>query len=339
MGINQHEKATARPLLQSTSSLWQSIGPGAFAAPMGLLGCAHVLHQLSVMEGAPFAAASTGLFALGGAALVVLTLLYVARGLTVKGGIRADFSDPVKVNFTAAFAIALILAARGLGLYALPGAHSLLLAGASASFLLAVLVVRQWFRLAIAPGDITPAWLIPVASTLVAAKALGDAGFPTLGFFIAGLGFFCWLMVLPLVLRRLIVEPALPRALMPTLFILIAPPGLAANAALTLLPEPLALPLALTCLGIGLFFLAVLVSMVRDFEKAGFSPAVWSYTFPTAAMASAGLAIAAASGGSGLTLMAHGLAGLNIALTLGVSVMAVRNLRQRAGNKKAAPAG
>lgn len=339
MGINQHETVTASPLLQSTSSLLQSIGPGIFAAPMGLLGCAHVLHQLSVMEGAPFAVASTGLFVLGGAALVVLTLLYVARGLAVTGGIKADFSDPGRLNFSAAFAIALIFAARGLGLYGLEGAQMLLLAGAATSFLLAVLVVRQWFRLAIAPGDITPVWFIPVASTLVAAKALGDVGFPTLGLFIAGLGFFGWLMILPLVLRRLIVEPALPRDLTPSLFILITPPGLAANAALTLLPETLALPLALTCLGIGLFFLAVLVSMFRDFEKAGFSLAAWSYTFPTAAMASAGLAIAAASGGSGLTLMAHGLAGLNIALTLGVSVVAVRNLRQGAGNKKAEPAG
>lgn len=332
MEINQHETATVTPLLQR-------IGPGVFSAPMGLLGCAHVLHQLSLTEGAPFAAASTGVFVIGAAVLVVLTLLYAARGFVVKGGVRADFSDPVKMNFSAAFAIALVLGAGGLGIFGLPGAEPLLLAGSAASFVCAVVVVRQWFRLAIAPGDITPDWFVPVASTLVAAKALGVGGFPTLGFFMAGLGFFGWLMVLPLVLRRLIVEPMMPRDLMPTLFILIAPPGLAANAALTLLPETLALPAALTCLGIGIFFLAVLVTMFVDFEKAGFSLAAWSYTFPTAALASASLAVAAQTGISGLVLMAHGLAGLNIALTLGVSVMAVRNLCQRAGNKKAAPAG
>lgn len=306
---------------------------------MGLLGCAHVLHQLGLTEGAPFGAGSKCVFVIGAVVLVVLTLLYAARGLVVKDGLRADFSDPVKMNFSAAFAIALILGAGGLGIFGLPGAEPLLLAGALASFVCAVVVVRQWFRLAVAPAAITPAWFVPVASTLVAAKALGEGGFPTLGLFMAGLGFFGWLMVLPLVLRRLIVEPKMPRGLMPTLFILIAPPGLAANAALTLLPETLALPAALTCLGIGLFFLAVLVTMLGDFEKAGFSLAAWSYTFPTAALASAGLAITAQAGISGLVLMAHGLAGLNIALTLGVSVLAVRNLRNKPTQKKAAPAG
>lgn len=317
----------------------QGLGPRVFAAPMGLLGSAHVLHQLGLVEGSPFGFLARSVFAIGGAVLVILVLLYVARGFVVEGGIKADFSDPVEMNFGSGFAIAVTLAAGGLAIHELPGAQALLLVGASLSFFFGVIVVRQWLRAPVDLHLISPVWFIPVAGTLVAAKALGDGGFETLGFLIGGFGFFGWLMVLPLIVRRLITEPELPGPLLPTLFILIAPPGLAANAALTLLPETLALPLALACLGLGIFFLAVLVSMARDFEKAGFSMAVWSYTFPTAAMASAGLAIAAAPGGAGLTLMAHGLAGLNIALTLGVSVMAVRNLRQRAGNKKAAPAG
>lgn len=311
-------------------TLLERISPGIFAAPMGLLGSAHVLHQLSAMEGAPFEALSKAVFVVGAAVLAILTLLYCARGVAVKGGIRADLAHPVKMNFGSGFAIALTLAAGGLAIHELPGAQALLLTGAGTSFFFGVIVVRQWLRRPFEAHLISPVWLIPVAGTLVAAKALGDGGFEVPGLLIGGLGFFGWLMILPLILRRLIIEPELPARLRPTLFILVAPPGLAANASLTLLPEPSAMPLALMCLGMGLFILAVLVTMFRDFEKAPFSIASWSYTFPTAAMASAALSIAAGSDLQSLTLLAHTLAGLNIALTLGVSVIAARALRQAA---------
>lgn len=315
--------------------LLSHIGPGLFAAPMGLLGSAHVLNQLFQMEGAPFDGLASAVFVLGALVLLGATLLYGARALTVEGALRADFSDPVKMNFGSALGIALILLARGLSLYDLGGASQLLTLGCAVSIGFAVLVVRQWFTLAFAVSSISPAWFIPVASSLVAAKALADAGSPTLGALVGGLGFFGWLMLLPLIVRRLIVEDKLPAPLTPTLFILIAPPGLAANAVLSLGSGPIAVLLALGCLGIGLFFLAVLATMLRDFERARFSLTAWSYTFPTAAMASAALSIAAVSDAPGLVLLAHALAVLNIVLTLGVTVFAARALRKR----KTAPAG
>lgn len=332
---NQHSNQHGNTSPARSPGLLSSIGPGLFAAPMGLLGTAHVLYQLFQMEGAPFGALASAVFVLGGLVLLGVTLLYGARALTVAGALRADFSDPVKMNFGSALGIALILLARGLALYDIAGASQLLALGCALSIGFAVAVVRQWFTLAFAPGSISPAWFVPVASTLVAAKALADAGSPILGALIGGLGLFGWIMLLPLIVRRLIVEEKLPAPLTPTLFILIAPPGLAANAALALVSGPLALGLALACLGIGLFFLAVLATMLKDFERAGFSLAAWSYTFPTAAMASAALSLAAVSGTPGLTLLAHGLAGLNIVLTAGVAVFAARRLRQ----KKTAPAG
>lgn len=309
-------------------ALLHHVGPGFFAAPMGLLGTAHVLRQLFQIEGAPFDAAASAAFVLGGLVLLGVTLLYGARALTITGAIRADFTDPVKMNFGSAFGIALILLARGMAFYDRSGAMEVLFLGCAASFGFAVLVVRQWFTQAFAPAALSPAWFVPVASTLVAAKALADAGFPILAALIGGLGFFGWIMVLPIIVWRLVIDEKLPAPLIPTLCILIAPPGLAANAALSLLAGPLALVSALACLGLGLFFLAVLATMLGDFEKAGFSLAAWSYTFPTAAMASAALSIAAVSGTPGLSLLAHGLAGLNIVLTVGVTVFALRALRR-----------
>lgn len=312
-----------------SQALLNRIGPGFFAAPMGLLGTAHVLHQLFQMEGTPFETAAKGVFVIGGAVLLIVTLLYGARVFIIKGAVRADFSDPVKMNFGSAFGIALILLARGMALYEIPYALELLLAGSVISFGLAVLVMRQWIVLPFKSSDISPAWFVPVVSTLVAAKALADAGFVVSGALIGGLGFFGWLVLLPLVLRRLVVGEKLPPTLIPTLFILVAPAGLAANAALSLLPDPLALPLALACFGSGLFFLAVLATLLPEFERAGFSVAIWSYTFPSAAMASAGLALASAMGSAGFILLAHALAGLNIVLTTGVAVLAYRHIRKR----------
>ncbi len=322
------DQENGTPPVQSIPLL-ERISPGIFAAPMGLLGSAHVLRQLSATEGAPFGAASGGVFVAGAVLLIILTVIYGARGLTVRGGLRADLLDPVKMNFGSGFAIAVTLAASGLAMRGLPGATVLLFIGAAASFLFGVIVVRQWLLNPFEPYLITPIWFIPLAGTLVAAKALGDGGFPVLGLLMGGLGFFGWVMMLPFILRRLIIEPELSDLLLPTLFIIIAPPGLAANAALALLPEAAAMPLALLCLGIGLFFLAVLATMFREFERAPFSLAVWSYTFPSAAMASAALSIAVRSEVSGLTLLAHGLASLNMALTLGVSIAALWHLRKR----------
>jgi tellurite resistance protein len=312
---------------QTQASFLDRVKAPIFAAPMGLFGLGHVLAGLYRAEGGLFSLLSEGVFVFAGVLLIGLSLAYGVKCALKQGAFWDDFKDPVAMNFGSAFAIAVLLGARALDPYAPSLAEPLLVFGGAASFGFGVLVVRQWLTSPFAPEAICPPWFVPVAGNLVAAKALFDGGFEGLGFFFGGLGLVGWAMLLPILLYRLVVSPELPMVLRPTLFIFVAPPGLTASASLSLLPPEAGVLFASLALGFGLFFLAVLATMVRNFEKAQFTTAWWSYTFPTAAMASGGLSLAAATGSSGQMMVGHGLAGLNIALTLGVMIASLRHLR------------
>lgn len=170
--------------------------------------------------------------------------------------------------------------------------------------------------------------VFPVAGNLLAAQHLADLGLDLLALFVGGLGFFGWLMVLPIIFRRLILATELTPVLLPSLFILIAPPGLAASAALAMLPPEVGAFLAAMTLGFGLFLLIVLITLRGHLEKSPFSMSWWAYTFPTAALASGALDLAMVMEASGLIVLAEVLASLNLALTAGVGLIALINLRK-----------
>ncbi|MEZ5167041.1 MAG: hypothetical protein R2695_11340 [Acidimicrobiales bacterium] len=150
--------------------------------------------------------------------------------------------------------------------------------------LLLLAFVGRWLTASIEPEELTPTWFLPTAGFMTSALTWPQVGSDLLPWMIVGVGATTWLMLLPLVFRRLLFEPPLAPALRPTLMIMAAPFGLAAGSALELDGQHsdwVALPLV----SAGSFLVLVFATDWRFLTSAGVTLTWWAATFPQAVLA------------------------------------------------------
>jgi tellurite resistance protein len=161
-------------------------------------------------------------------------------------------------------------------------------------------------------GHVNPAWFIPVVGNVLVPIAGVRFFDPEISWFFFSVGIVFWLVLLTIVMYRLFFHAALPERLLPTLFILVAPPAAAflAYVALTGAVDAFARILYYSSLALTL----LLTSNALRFLKARFFLSAWAYSFPLAAVTIATLAMAQRVGGAGFEW-------LGIALLAALSVV------------------
>ncbi len=287
---------------------------------MGVLGLGLVWRHIVWVEPSarPIAEA---ILLIGLFLLVTLMTLYALRTVRYRTNLIADANTPATLNFIATFSISVLLAAEALRPHNLLLAHIFFLIGTFAGLAIAVRSVHCWFTKSIDAKDIDPGWFLPVVGNLVAPSIAAPLGYATIGWLILGFGLIGWFMLLPLIVYRLIVEPELPKSLRPTLFIMIAPPGLATSAFIAM-NGPVQVLWPALFFGFGLFFCLCLAAMVRDFLEVPFQLSWWSYTFPLHAMTIAAFSLDRAFPLPGLTEIAFLLTGITTTITGWVCIKA-----------------
>lgn len=265
-----------------------------------------------------------GVLAAAGVVLALDLVLYLGKLARVRGAAMEDFGNPTSANLVApAFMAAMVLGAQLSAVSEL--GRWLWIAAASGHAFLLLRFVGRWLTHDYDPADLNPTWFLPSAGIMTGSMTARAFWPEPLTWILFAAGFGLWLTLLPLVVRRLVVEPAIAPRLRPTLFIIAAPAGLAANSILNLAPEA---PWQIAAmLGyFGAFMIAALLLQPRFILGAGVSLSWWATTFPTATVAAAllnlsdrtGSAIDAALGAVVLTLAAgFTLIALAAALRLG----------------------
>lgn len=228
---------------------------------------------------------SIGKAFLAGAMIVLIldTSLYIAKYFRARCAFTAELSTATSANLLApAFMAAMIL---GANLTSYHSAGRLIWAGALGLHLILLLrFAGRWIVHAQTSADLNPTWFLPAAGLMTGSMSW-DTSLPVAyGWFVFAAGASLWIMLLPLIFRRLVFEPAFPPRLRPTLFIIAAPFGLAANSILTLAPQ--ADPAIAGTLGFaGSFLILILLFQPRFLSKAGVSLSWWATTFPVATVA------------------------------------------------------
>jgi tellurite resistance protein len=224
------------------------------------------------------------LLGLAGGMLLIDLALYLLKLLRHREEVVEDISMATRANLLAPG----LMAAMVLGGVLAPnwaGGHWVWLVASIAHLLLLLNFVGRWLTHDYDPAELNPTWFLPAAGIMTSAMTwpgFGPIAFPMLTF---GAGLMLWLMLLPLVFRRLVFEPAVQPQLRPTLFIVAAPFGLAAGALLTLFPDlPWQGPFVLV--SGGAFFIVALVLQLRFIAAAGITLSWWATTFPVAVVAS-----------------------------------------------------
>jgi tellurite resistance protein len=253
-----------------------------FAMIMGMSGltiawqkAAHVLH-VSNSIGTPLVWITCLLF-------IGLALIYSLKLARHRHAVTEELRHPVKLNFFPAISISLILLSIVFLSIHQHIALILWLAGVVLHLGLTLYVMSVWIhhdRFEI--HHINPAWFIPVVGNVLVPITGTALGYTEISWFFFSIGIIFWVVLFTIIFYRVLFHQPLPEKLMPTFFILIAPPavGFLSYAALIGGLDSFARVLYY----VALFLTLLLLTQLPRFAKLQFFLSWWAYSFPLAAI-------------------------------------------------------
>ncbi len=202
-----------------------------------------------------------------------------------------EWGHPVKMNFVPTVSIALILLSIAWLPVSAPYSKLLWLAGVALHLFLTLHVITQWMHQSkFEIVHLNPAWFIPVVGNILIPIA-GVVHAPVeISWFFFSIGLMFWPVLLTIIFYRVIFHGSLPERLMPTLFILIAPPAVGFLSYLKLNGGEVDTFAHVLYHG-ALFFTLLLFSQLRMFTRLKFFLSWWAYSFPLTAITVATLAM------------------------------------------------
>jgi len=276
-GFEIQPEAPAMSETQNGSKL-QHFPITLFPSVMGLIGLSivylkfqHLFHvKLPIGQGLLFGA--TGWFAL-------VVIVYGARFLRYPAEIQADFKHPIRVNFFPAISICFLLLSIG---YLEAGyvylSKIFWLIGTPLHLFLLLVILHNWFHNQYDLKSFNPAWFIPVVGPLLVPVAGVHHFHPEISWFFFAIGILYWVLLLAVLINRIFFHHPMPQKLLPTLFILVAPPAVGFISYMKLSHS--LDPAARVLFYFGVFTVLMLLTMITKFKEVPFFLSWWGYTFP-----------------------------------------------------------
>ena len=198
--------------------------PNHFAIPFGPAGLAGTWLALA---DAGDVSPAIGEALLGISVLLWLTIGggYVRKAIRHPAVIRSHLSDPVMSPFTALIVITPVLvSAEGVFRLAPSVGRDLVDVFVGLVLVLGGYLTAEWMMSTLTIDQIHPGDFLPtVAGGLLASLSASTVGQPGLGYALLGLGSICWIILVSIIMGRLVVRPLLPKPLIPTMAIEVAP--------------------------------------------------------------------------------------------------------------------
>ncbi|MCP4290982.1 MAG: C4-dicarboxylate ABC transporter [bacterium] len=248
---------------------------------MGLIGLSVVFMKFQHIFQVDFPIGQ-GLLYLVSAYFILVMTTYGIRTLRYPSDVARDFNHPIRVNFFPAISICFLLFSIS---YTDAGhlqiAKILWLIGTPLHLFLLLVILHGWFHNNYDLKMFNPAWFIPVVGPLLVPVVGVEFFNSEISWFFFSIGILYWIMLMAVLLNRIFFNMPMAPKLLPTLFILIAPPavGFISYLKLTNTLDPAARILFY----FGVFTTLMLLSMIGKFRKVPFFLSWWAYTFPLAA--------------------------------------------------------
>ncbi len=280
-----------------------------FAMVMGLSGLTLAWQKsATIFQLSP--AIGQGLLVLTGGLFVILLIAYALKAIRYGGAVRAELDHPVKLSFFPTISISLILLGTATR-HSLPDLSLVLWGmGVGLHLVLTLFIVNRWmhhehFQVI----HINPAWFIPAVGNILIPIAGMTHGQASISWFFFSIGLVFWIILLTIIFYRVIFHDPLPGRLLPTLFILVAPPAVGFIAYEGMIDG--IDPFARILFNIALFMTLLLATQIRRFAALSFFLSFWAYSFPLAAVTIASMVYHQQTGAS----WALGLSALLLAVT------------------------
>jgi tellurite resistance protein len=296
-----------------------SLKPNLFAACFGLAGLASAWTTLMRLVHGPDWPGNA-LYIV--AALVwLITVIGYLGNVTAQRRWRQELSDQTLGPFTSLIFIVPVLLSVPLAQQARGAGEVVFGCATTATVLFGAWITGDWIA---RDGDIRrwhPGYYLPsAAGGLIAGGASAVLGFVTLSHVLFGLGVGSYLLLGSIIGQRLFVVPELPKPLLPTIAIELAPPVVAANSWFAINGGRVDTTAAVIS-GFAVLMLLAQLRLISLYRTAPFGPAYWAFSFPVAAAVTCGLHWLAAEHVPGATGLGYALVGL---LSAGYLLLAAR---------------
>lgn len=253
-----------------------------FSMIMGLAG--YTLAWMEAEQLVMFPVNPTEIFALLTVALfLILLVTYATKAMRFPAKVSAEINHPVMMSFFPTLSISFILIGTFLTTWFPRLAVVLWTIGAVSQLLLTLAIVNRWIHQEhFEIHHINPAWFIPVVGNILVPLAGVQYAPLEVSWFFFSVGLLFWLVLFTIIVYRIVFHQPLEQTLLPTLFILIAPPAAGFVAYLNIAGE-------LDSFGRVLYYSALFLTLLlfiqaHRFLRLPFGLSWWAYSFPLAAM-------------------------------------------------------
>ncbi|MCP5420121.1 MAG: SLAC1 anion channel family protein [Gammaproteobacteria bacterium] len=272
----------ASPSLAATDSRLALFPVSFFAMVMGLTGWTIAWSKTETHLALPFHV-SPYLLGFSATVFVVLILLYTAKILVCRPAVIQELRHPVKLNFFSTISIGLILLAIGTLHVAPDLSRWLWHVGAIVHLGFTFYIMGIWVnQTTYEITHLNPAWFIPVVGNILVPIAGVEHTSNEIAWFFFSIGLVFWIVLFTVIFYRVIFHHPLPERLVPTFFILIAPPAVGFISYIKLndgLDH-----FARILYYCALFLTLLLATQFGKFARLRFFISWWAYSFPLAAM-------------------------------------------------------
>jgi len=213
----------------------------------------------------------------------VITIFYLLKILLSRHEVITEFNNPVKINFFPTFSISLLLLSIAFLPVNIKASGYLWYSGMILHFIITLLIIGVWmhhdkFKIT----HMNPSWFIPAVGNILVPVAGVTHLNPELSWFFFSFGLFFWIILLTIFFYRIFFHEALVEKLIPTLFILIAPPAVGFISYFKLTGEINDFSRILYYFAI---FLTILMTIqLKLHSKIKYYLSWWAYSFPLAAI-------------------------------------------------------
>lgn len=172
------------------------------------------------------------------AVIAVVLFIYLLKMFRYPAIVRSEFNHPVKLNFYPILAKLLLITSLIYLSIDMNVSRYLWWTGVAVQSIFTIIILSAWIkhdRYEI--HHMNPSWFIPVVGCLIIPIAGVKHFSPDISWFFFSIGIFWWFILTTLVFNRIFFHNPIQKKLLPTLFILFAPPAIGFIALTKLLGE------------------------------------------------------------------------------------------------------
>ena len=254
-----------------------------FSVVMGLSGLVISLQKASEIYGISYIY-SNAILVITVLVFGILSLMYIRKYFSCRAEVKEEYRHPIKINFFPTISISFLLLSIAFLPVNIIVSKYLWFFGAGLHLLLTLSIISAWIQhRTFEIKHINPSWFIPAVGNMLVPVA-GIVHFsPHFSWLLFSAGLFFWIILLVLFFNRVFFHDPLPEKLLPTLFILIAPPAVGFIAYFKLTET-------LNDFGRIMYYFAMFIVLLlffqfKMFSRIKFYLSWWAYSFPLAAVA------------------------------------------------------